>query len=168
MNNKTNKAIFVVLLGVLAGWLSTFIPKSHLEGHYLANTASIINPSNNMIHNQSSINIEFKKNDSYDLLYVSTKQVGFTSSGSYSVTQHDISLDENQHQQIIPNRELSFYEKVMISEGSTLSSDAMPYIPLNREEFLLVTRYGMIHFCKKVVCSELSTYSNDIPDVDMN
>ncbi|PTP50661.1 hypothetical protein CWO05_20175, partial [Vibrio splendidus] len=86
MNNKTNTAIFVVLLGVLVGWLSTFIPKSHLAGHYLANTASIINPSNNMIHNQSSINIEFKKNDSYDLLYVSTKQVGFTSSGSYSVT----------------------------------------------------------------------------------
>ncbi|OMO30109.1 hypothetical protein BCT10_06825 [Vibrio splendidus] len=168
MNNKTNTAIFVVLLGVLVGWISTFIPKSHLEGHYLASTASIINPSNNMIHNQSSINIEFKKNDSYDLLYLSTKQVGFTSSGSYSVTQHDISLDENQHQQIIPNRELSFYEKVMISEGSTLSSDAMPYIPLNREEFLLVTRYGMIHFCKKVACSELSTYSNDIPDVDMN
>ncbi|MCC4820466.1 hypothetical protein LMH81_28530, partial [Vibrio lentus] len=97
----------------------------------------VINPPKNMIHNQSSINIEFKKNNSYDLLYVSTKQVGFTSSGSYSVTQHDISLDENQHQQIIPNRELSFYEKVMISEGSTLSSDAMPYIPLNREEFLL-------------------------------
>ncbi len=73
MNNKTNTAIFVVLLGVLVGWVSTFIPKSHLEGHYLANTASIINPSNNMIHNQSAINIEFKKNDSYDLLYVSTR-----------------------------------------------------------------------------------------------
>ncbi len=168
MSNNTNTVIFVVALGLLVGWLSTFIPKSHLEGHYLANTASVINPPKDLIHNQSSINIEFKKNNSYDLLYVSTKQVGFTSSGSYSVTQHDISLDENQHQQIIPNRELSFYEKVMISEGSTLSSDAMPYIPLNREEFLLVTRYGMIHFCKKVACSELLTYSNDMPEVDIN
>ncbi|MFA0071368.1 hypothetical protein AB4344_26530, partial [Vibrio breoganii] len=69
MNNKTKTVIAVMLLGVLVGWLSTFIPKSHLEGHYLANTASVINPSNNIIHNQSSINIEFKKNDSYDLLY---------------------------------------------------------------------------------------------------
>jgi len=168
VNNKTNTAIFVVLLGVLVGWVSTFIPKSHLEGHYLANTASIINPSNNMIHNQSAINIEFKKNDSYDLLYVSTKQVGFTSSGSYSVTQHDISLDETQHEQIIPNRELTFYEKVMISEGAVLSSDAMAYIPLNNDELLLVTQRGMIHFCKKVICADLPTYSNADPELNIN
>nr|WP_218113471.1 MULTISPECIES: hypothetical protein [Vibrio] len=155
-------------MGILVGWLTTFIPKEHLKGHYLANTASVVNPPEKIIYNQASVNIEFKKNNSYELLYVSTKEAGFTSSGTYVVTQHDISLDETQHEQIIPDRDLSFYEKVMISEGAVLSSDAMTYIPLNDKELLLVTQRGMIHFCKKVACADLPAYSISDPDVNIN
>nr|WP_275665432.1 hypothetical protein [Vibrio sp. Isolate33] len=155
-------------MGILVGWLTTFIPKEHLKGHYLANTASVVNPPEKIIYNQASVNIEFKKNNSYELLYVSTKEAGFTSSGTYVVTQHDISLDETQHEQIIPDRDLSFYEKVMISEGAVLSSDAMTYIPLNDKELLLVTQRGMIHFCKKVACADLPAYSISEPDVNIN
>nr|WP_246847596.1 hypothetical protein [Vibrio crassostreae] len=155
-------------MGILVGWLTTFIPKEHLKGHYLANTASVVNPPEKIIYNQASVNIEFKKNNSYELLYVSTKEAGFTSSGTYVVTQHDISLDETQHEQIIPDRDLSFYEKVMISEGAVLSSDAMTYIPLNDKELLLVTQRGMIHFCKKVACADLPAYSISEPDININ
>nr|WP_246852544.1 hypothetical protein [Vibrio crassostreae] len=155
-------------MGILVGWLTTFIPKEHLKGHYLANTASVVNPPEKIIFNQASVNIEFKKNNSYELLYVSTKEAGFTSSGTYVVTQHDISLDETQHEQIIPDRDLTFYEKVMISEGAVLSSDAMTYIPLNDKELLLVTQRGMIHFCKKVACADLPEYSISDPDVNIN
>ena len=166
MNKKKQIFVVVALLGILVGWLTTFIPKEHLKGHYLANTASVVNPPEKIIYNQASVNIEFKKNNSYELLYVSTKEAGFTSSGTYVVTQHDISLDETQHEQIIPDRDLSFYEKVMISEGAVLSSDAMTYIPLNDKELLLVTQRGMIHFCKKVTCADLPAYS--ISDLDVN
>ena len=168
MNKEKQIFVVVALLGILVGWLTTFIPQTHLKGHYLANTASVVNPPERIIYNQASVNIEFKKNNSYELLYVSTKEAGFTSSGTYVVTQHDISLDETQHEQIIPNRELTFYEKVMISEGAVLSSDAMTYIPLNDEELLLVTQRGMIHFCKKVICGELPTYSNAEPELNIN
>ncbi|MCC4818064.1 hypothetical protein BCU90_04510 [Vibrio lentus] len=168
MNKEIRTLIGVTLIGVLVGWLTTIFPKVHLQGHYLANAASVITPTNKVIYNQSSINIEFKKNNSYDLLYVSTKQAGFTSSGSYTATQHNISLDESAHEQILPNRELEFYEKVMISEGSVLSSDAMPYIPLNDDELLLVTQNGMIHFCKKMACPDLPTYSNTEPELNIN
>ncbi|CAH6938922.1 conserved hypothetical protein [Vibrio chagasii] len=167
--NKAKKIFLIVgLLGLLVGWLTTLIPQAHLKGHYLANTASIVNPPDKIIYNQASVNIEFKKNNSYELLYVSTKEAGFTSSGTYAVSQHDISLDETQHEQIIPNRDLTFYEKVMISEGAVLSSDAMTYIPLNDEELLLVTQRGLIHFCKKVICAELPAYSNSEPELDIN
>ena len=168
MNKEKQIFVVVALLGVLVGWLTTFIPKEHLKGHYLANTASVVNPPEKIIYNQASVNIEFKKNNSYELLYVSTKEAGFTSSGTYVVTQHDISLDETQHEQIIPDRDLSFYEKVMISEGAVLSSDAMTYIPLNDKELLLVTQRGMIHFCKKVACADLPAYSISDPDVNIN
>ncbi|UPR58441.1 hypothetical protein ITG10_21785 [Vibrio sp. ED004] len=168
MNKEKKIFVVVALLGILVGWLTTFIPKEHLKGHYLANTASVVNPPEKIIYNQASVNIEFKKNNSYELLYVSTKEAGFTSSGTYVVTQHDISLDETQHEQIIPDRELSFYEKVMISEGAVLSSDAMTYIPLNDKELLLVTQRGMIHFCKKVACADLPAYSISEPDVNIN
>lgn len=168
MNKEKQIFVVVALLGILVGWLTTFIPKEHLKGHYLANTASVVNPPEKIIYNQASVNIEFKKNNSYELLYVSTKEAGFTSSGTYVVTQHDISLDETQHEQIIPDRDLSFYEKVMISEGAVLSSDAMTYIPLNDKELLLVTQRGMIHFCKKVVCADLPAYSISEPDVNIN
>ncbi|WP_299136495.1 hypothetical protein [uncultured Vibrio sp.] len=168
MNKEKQIFVVVALLGILVGWLTTFIPKEHLKGHYLANTASVVNPPEKIIYNQASVNIEFKKNNSYELLYVSTKEAGFTSSGTYVVTQHDISLDETQHEQIIPDRELSFYEKVMISEGAVLSSDAMTYIPLNDKELLLVTQRGMIHFCKKVACADLPAYSISEPDVNIN
>ncbi|MFI3276138.1 hypothetical protein [Vibrio sp.] len=168
MNKEKQIFIVVALLGILVGWLTTFIPKEHLKGHYLANTASVVNPPEKIIYNQASVNIEFKKNNSYELLYVSTKEAGFTSSGTYVVTQHDISLDETQHEQIIPDRDLSFYEKVMISEGAVLSSDAMTYIPLNDKELLLVTQRGMIHFCKKVACADLPAYSISEPDVNIN
>ncbi|ROR27617.1 hypothetical protein EDB67_10187 [Vibrio crassostreae] len=168
MNKEKQIFVAVALLGILVGWLTTFIPKEHLKGHYLANTASVVNPPEKIIYNQASVNIEFKKNNSYELLYVSTKEAGFTSSGTYVVTQHDISLDEIQHEQIIPDRELTFYEKVMISEGSVLSSDAMTYIPLNDRELLLVTQRGMIHFCKKVACAYLPAYSNSEPEVNIN
>lgn len=168
MNKEKQIFIIVALLGILVGWLTTFIPKEHLKGHYLANTASVVNPPEKIIYNQASVNIEFKKNNSYELLYVSTKEAGFTSSGTYVVTQHDISLDETQHEQIIPDRDLSFYEKVMISEGAVLSSDAMTYIPLNDKELLLVTQRGMIHFCKKVACADLPAYSISEPDVNIN
>ncbi|MFS1442104.1 MULTISPECIES: hypothetical protein [unclassified Vibrio] len=168
MNKEKQIFVAVALLGVLVGWLTTFIPKEHLKGHYLANTASVVNPPEKIIYNQASVNIEFKKNNSYELLYVSTKEAGFTSSGTYVVTQHDISLDETQHEQIIPDRELAFYEKVMISEGSVLSSDAMTYITLNDRELLLVTQRGMIHFCKKVACADLPAYSNSEPEVNIN
>ena len=168
MNKEKQIFVIVALLGILVGWLTTFIPKEHLKGHYLANTASVVNPPEKIIYNQASVNIEFKKNNSYELLYVSTKEAGFTSSGTYVVTQHDISLDETQHEQIIPDRDLSFYEKVMISEGAVLSSDAMTYIPLNDKELLLVTQRGMIHFCKKVACADLPAYSISEPDVNIN
>lgn len=168
MNKEKQVFLIVGLLGLLVGWLTTLIPQTHLKGHYLANTASIVNPPNKIIYNQASVNIEFKKNNSYELLYVSTKEAGFTSSGTYAVSQHDISLDETQHEQIIPNRDLTFYEKVMISEGAVLSSDAMTYIPLNDEELLLVTQRGLIHFCKKVICAELAAYSNSEPELDIN
>ena len=168
MNKEKQIFVIVALLGILVGWLTTFIPKEHLKGHYLANTASVVNPPEKIIYNQASVNIEFKKNNSYELLYVSTKEAGFTSSGTYVVTQHDISLDETQHEQIIPDRDLSFYEKVMISEGAVLSSDAMTYIPLNDKELLLVTQRGMIHFCKKVACADLRAYSISEPDVNIN
>ncbi|WP_373953679.1 hypothetical protein [Vibrio pomeroyi] len=168
MNKEKQIFIVVALLGILVGWLTTFIPKEYLKGHYLANTASVVNPPEKIIYNQASVNIEFKKNNSYELLYVSTKEAGFTSSGTYVVTQHDISLDETQHEQIIPDRDLSFYEKVMISEGAVLSSDAMTYIPLNDKELLLVTQRGMIHFCKKVACADLPAYSISEPDVNIN
>ncbi|MCG9542190.1 hypothetical protein L1D37_00170 [Vibrio sp. Isolate33] len=168
MNKEKQIFVVVALLGILVGWLTTFIPKEHLKGHYLANTASVVNPPEKIIYNQASVNIEFKKNNSYELLYVSTKEAGFTSSGTYVVTQHDISLDETQHEQIIPDRDLSFYEKVMISEGAVLSSDAMTYIPLNDKELLLVTQRGMIHFCKKVACADLPAYSISEPDVNIN
>ncbi|MCG9606048.1 MULTISPECIES: hypothetical protein [Vibrio] len=168
MNKEKQIFVVVALLGILVGWLTTFIPKEHLKGHYLANTASVVNPPEKIIYNQASVNIEFKKNNSYELLYVSTKEAGFTSSGTYVVTQHDISLDETQHEQIIPDRDLSFYEKVMISEGAVLSSDAMTYIPLNDKELLLVTQRGMIHFCKKVACADLPAYSISDPDVNIN
>ncbi|CAK1939264.1 hypothetical protein [Vibrio crassostreae] len=168
MNKEKQIFIVVALLGILVGWLTTFIPKEHLKGHYLANTASVVNPPEKIIYNQASVNIEFKKNNSYELLYVSTKEAGFTSSGTYVVTQHDISLDETQHEQIIPDRDLSFYEKVMISEGAVLSSDAMTYIPLNDKELLLVTQRGMIHFCKKVACADLPAYSISEPDININ
>ncbi|WP_261886033.1 hypothetical protein [Vibrio pomeroyi] len=168
MNKKKQIFVVVALLGILVGWLTTFIPKEHLKGHYLANTASVVNPPEKIIYNQASVNIEFKKNNSYELLYVSTKEAGFTSSGTYVVTQHDISLDETQHEQIIPDRDLTFYEKVMISEGAVLSSDAMTYIPLNDKELLLVTQRGMIHFCKKVACADLPAYSISEPDVNIN
>ncbi|CAH6785535.1 conserved hypothetical protein [Vibrio chagasii] len=167
--NKVKQIFLIVgLLGLLVGWLTTLIPQAYLKGHYLANTASIVNPPDKIIYNQASVNIEFKKNNSYELLYVSTKEAGFTSSGTYAVSQHDISLDETQHEQIIPNRDLTFYEKVMISEGAVLSSDAMTYIPLNDEELLLVTQRGLIHFCKKVICAELPAYSNSEPELDIN
>ncbi|WP_215404043.1 hypothetical protein [Vibrio gigantis] len=168
MNKEKQIFVIVALLGILVGWLTTFIPQEHLKGHYLANTASVVNPPEKIIYNQASVNIEFKKNNSYELLYVSTKETGFTSSGTYVVTQHDISLDETQHEQIIPDRDLSFYEKVMISEGAVLSSDAMTYIPLNDKELLLVTQRGMIHFCKKVACADLPAYSISDPDVNIN
>ncbi|MFA0039699.1 hypothetical protein [Vibrio sp. 10N.261.52.A1] len=168
MNKAKQIFLIVGLLGLLVGWLTTLIPQAHLKGHYLANTASIVNPPDKIIYNQASVNIEFKKNNAYELLYVSTKEAGFTSSGTYAVSQHDISLDETQHEQIIPNRDLTFYEKVMISEGAVLSSDAMTYIPLNDEELLLVTQRGLIHFCKKVICAELPAYSNSEPELDIN
>ncbi len=61
----------------------------------------MITPTNKVIYNQSSINIEFKKNNSYDLLYVSTKQAGFTSSKILYVHSYNISLDEESaHEQI--------------------------------------------------------------------
>ncbi|WP_372136577.1 MULTISPECIES: hypothetical protein [unclassified Vibrio] len=56
----------------------------------------------------------------------------------------------------------------MISEGVELSSDAMAYIPLNNDELLLVTQRGMIHFCKKVICSDLPAYSNADPELNIN
>lgn len=168
MNKEQKIFVIVALLGLLVGWLTTSIPQAHLKGHYLANTASVVNPPDKIIYNQAAVNIEFKKNNSYELLYVSTKEAGFTSSGTYTVTQHDISLDETQHEQIVPNRDLTFYEKVMISEGAVLSSDAMTYIPLNNEELLLVTQRGLIHFCKKMVCSELPAYSNSDPELNIN
>lgn len=154
-----NKYLTVsILSGIILGCLLALLPKQHLSGHYLANPATIITPPNLVIYNQASINIEFKMNDSYDLLYVSKKEVGFTSSGKYVMTSHDISLDESNHEQILPNRELSFYEKVMVSEGAVLSSDSMEYLPLNKNEFLLVTQNGMIHFCKKVAFADLPNY----------
>jgi len=155
-----NKSILLsIISGIVLGCVLALLPKQYLSGHYLANPATIITPPNSVIYNQASINIEFKMNDSYDLLYVSKKEVGFTSSGTYKVTGRDISLDESNHEQILPNRELSFYEKVMVSEGAVLSSDSMEYLPLNKNEFLLVTQNGMIHFCKKVACADLPNYA---------
>ncbi|MEZ9154737.1 hypothetical protein FCV73_04005 [Vibrio sp. F13] len=168
MNKEKQIFVAIAIIGIMAGWMTTFIPQSYLKGHYLSNTASVVNPQEKVIYNQAAVNIEFKKNNSYELLYVSTKEAGFASSGTYVVTQHDISLDETQHEQIIPNRELTFYEKGMISEGAVLSSDTMAYIPLNNDELLLVTQRGMIHFCKKVICADLATYSNADPELNIN
>ncbi|MBW3697755.1 hypothetical protein EK599_18910 [Vibrio sp. T187] len=159
MNNLNKTLLLSAISGIVFGWISTFVNKPELKGHYLANAATVITPENNEIYNQSSINLEFKKNDNYDLLYISSKQVGFTSSGTYHIDNHGISLDEDTHEQIIPNRELSFYEKVLISEGSVLSSDSMEYVPLNDKEFLLITQFSMLHFCEKVACSELPNYA---------
>ncbi|MGF1755864.1 hypothetical protein L4C33_20005 [Vibrio makurazakiensis] len=155
-----NKSILLTIIaGLVIGSLLSLYPKTHLSGHYLANPATIITPSDLVIYNQSAINIEFKMNNSYDLLYVSKKEVGFTSSGTYQVTPNDISLDEDSHQRILPNRELTFYEKVMVSQGAVLSSDSMDYIPLNSNEFILVGQNSMMHFCKEVACGELSNYA---------
>jgi len=155
--------VFVALLGILLGWLATIFTSFKLEGHYLANPVNVIMPPNDIIYNASSINIEFKQNNSYDLLYVTNREVGFTSSGTYSITSKHISLDEEQHQRIVPERELDFYEKVMISEGSVLSSDFMPYIPISKDEILLITPNSMLHLCKSVACRDLPHYKNEVP-----
>ncbi len=163
MSKNNAIIVFVAILGIALGWLATIFTSSKLEGHYLANPVNVIMPPNDVIYNASSINIEFKQNNSYDLLYVTDRQVGFTSSGTYSITGKHISLDEEQHQQIVPDRELDFYEKVMISEGSVLSSDFMPYIPIGKDEILLVTPNSMLHLCKSVACKDLPHYENEVP-----
>ncbi|WP_261883622.1 hypothetical protein [Vibrio pelagius] len=163
MSKNNTLIVFVALLGILLGWLATIFTSFKLEGHYLANPVNVIMPPNDIIYNASSINIEFKQNNSYDLLYVTNREVGFTSSGTYSITSKHISLDEEQHQRIVPERELDFYEKVMISEGSVLSSDFMPYIPISKDEILLITPNSMLHLCKSVACRDLPHYKNEVP-----
>lgn len=163
MSRNNALIVFVALLGILLGWLATIFTSFKLEGHYLANPVNVIMPPNDIIYNASSINIEFKQNNSYDLLYVTNREVGFTSSGTYSTTSKHISLDEEQHQRIVPERELDFYEKVMISEGSVLSSDFMPYIPISKDEILLITPNSMLHLCKSVACRDLPHYKNEVP-----
>ncbi|UTT86103.1 hypothetical protein LZI70_17195 [Vibrio pelagius] len=163
MSKNNTLIVFVALFGILLGWLATIFTSFKLEGHYLANPVNVIMPPNDIIYNASSINIEFKQNNSYDLLYVTNREVGFTSSGTYSITSKHISLDEEQHQRIVPERELDFYEKVMISEGSVLSSDFMPYIPISKDEILLITPNSMLHLCKSVACRDLPHYKNEVP-----
>lgn len=163
MSKNNALIVFVAILGILLGWLATIFTSFKLEGHYLANPVNVIMPPNDIIYNTSSINIEFKQNNSYDLLYVTNREVGFTSSGTYSITSKHISLDEEQHQRIVPERELDFYEKVMISEGSILSSDFMPYIPISKDEILLITPNSMLHLCKSVACRDLPHYKNEVP-----
>ncbi|USD43998.1 hypothetical protein J4N42_17790 [Vibrio sp. SCSIO 43135] len=149
-----------VAIGVVVGWGISQCSNSHIQGHYFARSASMYKSEQGNTFNESSVNVEFKTNGHYDLLYLTNKQVGFTSSGQYIVSPVSISLQEDNHDKIVPSRELAFYEQVMVSQGAILSSDMMEYVKLNEFEILLMTQYGITHFCKGRPCSELERYSH--------
>ncbi len=160
MNKKLVLCALTAAIGVGAGYFAANYSKSHLSGAYYGKTASVNQSKLGLIVNQPNVKVEFKSNQEYDLLYITSKLVGFSSGGEYLVTGNSISLQENRHDKIVPDRDLEFYEKVMISGGAILSNDSMDYLTIGENEFLLISEYGMLHFCKGNPCEELEAYSN--------
>lgn len=159
-----NKNIFlfaaVAVSGVIAGYLVSGYNSTQPAGAYFGKTVSITSMPTGLIVNQPLVKVEFKSNQEYELLYLTNKQVGFSSGGDYLIEGDLVSLQQSKHDKIVPERELEFYEKVMIADGAILSSDSMRFLTLNENEFLLVSEYGMSHFCKGSPCDELPSYAN--------
>ncbi|MFA0084056.1 hypothetical protein AB4383_18865 [Vibrio breoganii] len=160
MNNKLILPAAAIIVGITLGMGAAKIFAPTLSGSYYTKTASIHPTQQGMLFIQPNIKVEFKSNQDYDLLYLTDKQIGFTSAGKYIVSPTHISLQESKHDKIVPDRELAFYEKVMISEGAILSNDSMQYLRLNDNEFMLVTEYGLNHYCKGSPCGDLERYQD--------
>lgn len=140
-------------IGVAAGAGSAYlsaVPPS-LLGYYSATSSSLmLQPNQQYAYENIRTELQFKEDEQYRLsLYFADRELGTTVTGQYEYDGEGIRLQSSRSEDMLPNRPLTFREKVMVSDASPYFNNTLSLIPLSEHHFLLHSPYRMVMLCQE-------------------
>ncbi|WP_039985431.1 hypothetical protein [Vibrio owensii] len=155
MKNKWAMVAFSIVLGSLIGSLVAYLTSMGPKGTFHSISAAIVEVPNKeeCVLETPRVELQLGGGQQYEVhYYMPEDELGFTALGKYEYVGSRLSLQPLYHEKLLPERVLTFREKIMVANGTLLSNDKLCVIKVSKDEFLLVTPYRIIQFCTELGC----------------
>ncbi|MCG9595103.1 hypothetical protein L1D15_00025 [Vibrio sp. Isolate25] len=141
------------ILGALIGYIWFSEKNIELEGIYSSETSFItVAHTNFVIHEKPHITLKLNGHDQYHLFVTLSKGLGFISSGNFEYNEKKLTLNSIHYEKIVPDRPLTFLEKMLISQGTLILGGDIDLVIIDKDRFLLIKPYHISYFCSKQRC----------------